>query len=147
MINLILISAILALAFSQAIKAFVGILRYGQYDLFRTPWRLIWASGMPSSHSAFTISPLTLIGLKEGLGSSLFGLSFLLACIAIYDRGRMFHIYSYFQKRFPSFKKTVENDPILKDLVGHSVSEIAVGVVIGCATGILVYLVSLQSRG
>ena len=139
MINLILISALLALITSQTAKAFVGIARYGRSDLLRTPWRLLWAGGMPSSHSAFTVAPLTVVGFKEGLGSPLFGLGFLITCIAIYDRGRMFHIYSNFQKRFPHLKHEVENDPQLKDLVGHSTLEIKIGIIIGFVSGVLTY--------
>ena len=139
MVNIILISAIMALITSQTAKAFVGIARYGRSDLLRTPWRLIWAGGMPSSHSAFTVAPLTVVGLKEGLGSPLFGLGFLITCIAIYDRGRMFHIYSHFQKRFPYLKNEVENDPQLKDLVGHSALEIIIGIMIGFVSGLSAY--------
>ena len=139
MVNLILISAVMALITSQVAKTFVGIARYGRSDLLRTPWRLIWAGGMPSSHSAFTVAPLTVIGLKEGLGDPLFGLGFLITCIAIYDRGRMFHIYSNFQKRFPFLQNEVENDPQLKDLVGHSPFEIIIGIMIGIVSGLLAY--------
>jgi len=137
--NIILISAVMALITSQMAKAFVGIARYGRTDFLRTPWRLIWAGGMPSSHSAFTVAPLTVVGIKEGLGSPLFGLGFLITCIAIYDRGRMFHIYSNFQKRFPDLKKEVEKDPKLKDLIGHSALEITFGIVIGFVSGLLAY--------
>ena len=137
--NIIVITAISAWMISQLSKVAFGYFKHGAGDLKRAPWRIIWASGMPSSHSSLTISVLTIIGLKYGLNNELFGLSFVIAGITIYDRSRMFKIFSTFQKKFPALQKKVEDDPEIKELVGHSISEIIVGCIIGFFTGVLVY--------
>ena len=43
------------------------------------------SGGMPSSHSSVVIAIATLIGLREGIYSPIFGLAFVFAMIVIYD--------------------------------------------------------------
>ena len=43
------------------------------------------SGGMPSSHSSVVIALATLVGLHEGVYSSIFGLAFVFAMIVIYD--------------------------------------------------------------
>lgn len=137
--NNVIIAAISAWSLSQILKVVFGIVKLGRSDTSRISWRLIWAGGMPSSHSAFTVSTAVVIGLSTGFNSPLFGLSCVLAIVVIYDRSRMNHIYKTFQNRIPLFKEQVESDPILKDLVGHTLSEIVVGICIGLFVGITTF--------
>ena len=137
MMNDIVIRGTMAWFFAQTAKVLVGILRYGIDDIPRMPWRLIWAGGMPSAHSALMSCVSCVIWHQHGAQSSLFALSMVLTCIVLYDRSRMYAIYSTFQRRYPAFKQKVQNDPLLKDLIGHRMSEIAVGVVIGILTGLV----------
>ncbi len=62
----------------------------------------------------------------------------MVACIVIYDRSRMYAIYRQFQIRYPGLKHDIQKDPVLKDLVGHRLSEILVGILIGLGSGFVI---------
>ena len=59
------------------------------YDLVKTKKfnfkRILGAGGMPSSHSAVVTSIATLIGKYEGVDSSIFALSLIVAFVVMYD--------------------------------------------------------------
>ena len=138
MMNPILLSAATAWCIAQLVKISFGLMRYGIKDKPRIPWRIIWAGGMPSAHSALVSSSTLVIYLTSGGQSFLFGLSMIVACIVIYDRSRMYAIYRRFQERYPRLKYDIQKDPVLKDLVGHRLSEILVGVLIGLSSGFVI---------
>lgn len=138
MTNTILLSAATSWCIAQLAKISFGLMRYGIKDKPRILWRIIWAGGMPSAHSALVSSSALVIYLTSGGQSILFGLSLIVACIVIYDRSRMFVIYRQFQERYPALKHVVQQDPILKDLVGHRLSEILVGIFIGLGSGFVI---------
>ncbi len=135
--NPILKAAFLSWIMVQVAKVLVGVVRHGRADCSRMAWRVIWAGGMPSAHSALITSVVVTIFATVGAQSSVFALSLIMACIVMYDRSRTFAIYRTFQARYPALKKDVLNDPVLTDLVGHRVSEILVGVLIGAGCGIV----------
>ena len=138
MMNTILLSAVTSWCIAQLAKISFGLMRYGIKDKPRILWRIIWAGGMPSAHSALVSSSALVIYLTSGGQSILFGLSLIVACIVIYDRSRMFAIYRQFQERYPALKHIVQQDPVLKDLVGHRFSEILVGIFIGLGSGFVI---------
>ncbi len=133
--NDILVAALAAWIVAQAVKVLCGLLRYGKEDRSRIMWRIIWAGGMPSVHSAVITSVTVTILHTAGVESSIFGLSAVMCLIVIYDRSRMYSIYNTFQKRYPDFAREIKIDPVLKDLVGHRISEIIIGVFIGFGVG------------
>ncbi|MBA3028712.1 MAG: hypothetical protein FP816_07870 [Desulfobacteraceae bacterium] len=134
--NPLLIAAGFSWVLAQTLKVLIGLWHYGSQDRPRILWRILWAGGMPSTHSAMVSSSTVVTFLSSGGQSVLFGLSLILACIVIYDRSRMHSIYCRFQDRYPVFKKEVQNDPMLKDLMGHRLSELLAGVLIGLASGV-----------
>jgi len=133
--NHILLSAAIAWTVAQAAKVLFGLIRYGSTELSRMPWRIIWAGGMPSAHSALVSSTVLVICQTLGVQSPLFGLAVIVALIIIYDRSRMYAIYRQFQKRYPELEQAVRHDPILRDLVGHRLTEILAGIAIGLGSG------------
>lgn len=135
--NAVITAAAIAWLIAQALKVLIGFLRYGSGDKQRMLWRIIWAGGMPSAHSALiTASTITLLR-SCGPGSCLSGFALVMMGIVIYDRSRMFSIYRTFQKKFPVLEQEVRNDPLLRDLVGHRLPEIAAGILIGLVTALL----------
>ena len=136
--NPIIKAAVLSWVIVQAVKVLVGLARHGRADRSRMVWRVVWAGGMPSAHSALITSVVVAVFATMGAQSSVFGLSLIMACIVIYDRSRAFAIYRTFQDRYPELKRIVQDDPVLTDLVGHRISEICIGVLIGLGCGWLV---------
>lgn len=133
--NSILATAIVAWIFAQFLKVAYGLFKYGKQDKSRILWRIIWAGGLPSAHSAVITSTVVTIFNASGIESPVFGLSLILSFIVIYDRLRMYSIYNAFQKKYPGFAKEIQADPLLKDLVGHRILEITIGVFIGAGVG------------
>jgi acid phosphatase family membrane protein YuiD len=137
--NSLLIAAAAAWLVSQSTKVLFGLVKYGRADKSRIIWRVIWAGGMPSTHTALAVSTTMATLLTSGAQSLLFGLSLVVSCIVIYDRSRMYAIYTAFQDKYPALKETVKKDPTLQALVGHSLPEILVGLVIGLVTGSMTF--------
>lgn len=135
--NTLLSSAVISWCVAQTAKILFGLIRYGISDKPRILWRVIWAGGMPSAHSALVSSSTLVIFFSTGGQSLLFGLSLLFSFIVIYDRSRMYAIYRQFQKRFPYLETNARMDPVFRDLVGHRISEILVGISIGLGAGYL----------
>jgi acid phosphatase family membrane protein YuiD len=90
---------------------------------------------MPSAHTAFAISTLTSIGYFEGTTSGVFALAFIFGFIIIDDALRL-RMYLGDQGRYlnmlvnelPVDKKKF---PRLKERIGHRVSEVIIGGVLG----------------
>jgi len=135
--NTLLLSAAVSWGMAQSAKVIYGLVRYGANDKSRIIWRVIWAGGMPSAHSAVVSSSTLVIYYTAGAQSLLFGLAMLVSFIVTYDRSRMYAIYRQFQMKYPWLKSEVQNDAILKDLVGHRISEILAGVFIGLGSGFM----------
>lgn len=135
--NSIIASAVTAWIATQSIKIVWGLARYGSGDICRIPWRILWAGGMPSTHSAVVTATTITVLFHSGVESMLFGVTLVVSCIIIYDRLRMRSIYNAFQKIFPSLEEAVQKDPLLTDLIGHRILEVIVGILTGVSVGLL----------
>jgi acid phosphatase family membrane protein YuiD len=135
----ILYSVVAAWALSQLFKVVIAFVRIGRGESARLVWRLVWAGGMPSSHSAAVASTLLMVALIDGPRSSLFGVAFVVAAIVVYDRAKMHHLYQVFQSRYSSLAEAAREDPKMKDLVGHTIGEIVVGILIGFVAAALTW--------
>ena len=133
----LLITAATAWIAAQSVKVLWGLAKYGSKDISRIPWRIVWAGGMPSAHSAVVTATTISILYHSGVQSMAFGLSLIFSCIVIYDRLRMHAIYSTFQNRYPLIKEEIQGDPRLADLVGHTAPEVIVGGLTGACVGFM----------
>jgi len=140
MVNAVIIAAAASWFIAQSAKVLFGFMKYGISDISRLKWRILFAGGMPSSHSAFISSTTLTILLSSGADSLLFGLSLVMSCIVVYDAIKIHSIYDTFQKRYPEFREEVKKDPALMDLVGHRLPEVIVGVLIGLSVGLLTHI-------
>ncbi len=136
----IVYAAVAAWALAQLLKIAVAFARIGRGEKARIVWRFVWAGGMPSAHSAFVTAAFLTAAWAEGLASPAFGLSFVLTAVVIHDRIKLHHIYLVFQERFPSVAAAAESDPVMKDLVGHTVAEVTVGGALGIVAAGLTFL-------
>lgn len=132
--NQVLWTAILASVFAQLLKLFI-------YYLVERRWeweRLAETGGMPSSHSATVAALATGLGITEGLGSPLFAIAVVLATIVMYDATGIRRAAGLHAERlndlFEEFRAVFAHGPRpepLKELLGHTYLEVAVGAVLG----------------
>lgn len=99
-------------------------------------WRYILTHGhMPSAHTAFAVSLLTSVGYYEGVHSGAFAVAFALAFIIIDDAARL-RMYMGDQGRYLNMLVSqlhvdASQFPRLKERMGHRISEVIVGGVLG----------------
>ena len=134
-----LITALLGWFIAQLLKIPVTFIFEKRLDISR-----FWGSGgMPSSHSAFTTSLSTAIGLTNGFDSLEFALSFVMAFIVMYDAagvrqsaGKQANILN---QVLDYLKLTENGEPYkqLKTLLGHTPFEVVGGAILGIIIGFI----------
>jgi acid phosphatase family membrane protein YuiD len=139
--NRVLISAFLAWAIAQISKTV--------YELFRQRKliisRLVSSGGMPSSHSALVTGLATATGRLDGVGSTAFAISVVLAGIVMYDAAGVRRAVSI-QARILNqmLDEAFAGHPIaekrLRELIGHTPFQVFVGGLLGIVVGLLVTL-------
>ncbi len=113
------------------------------YDFNKTKkwnFRRIWgAGGMPSSHSAVVVSLATLMGKYEGVNSSLFAISAVLALVVMYDAagvrravGKQAHILNdiLMNQETTGVEK-------LQEMTGHTPFQVLAGAILGFIAGVI----------
>lgn len=131
--NDILVCAFVAWLVAQFLKVLIEWVVTHKFDLRR----FVGMGGMPSSHTAFLVALCTMIGSREGLGSTTFALSLALTIIVIYDAmgvryqtGKQSHVINRILHRM-----LVEGKPLgdeeLQELIGHTPTEVFFGAIIG----------------
>lgn len=136
--NRILVSAIVAWFLAQAAKLVVELARTHRVD-FRY---LVSTGGMPSAHSALVTSLATAVGREAGLTSPLFAMAAVFAAVVMYDAAGVRQAVSI-QARILNrmldelFTQHAFSERRLRELLGHTRLEVAVGFFIGLAVGIL----------
>lgn len=128
--------------FTQALKYIIFSIKHG--------WNIKYAmthGHMPSAHTAFIISIATSVGYYSGVTSGAFAVSVILAVIVIDDAVRL-RMYLGDQGRYLNMlirQLPVDEKkfPRLKERVGHKISEVVIGGILGLAlTLILIKLLS-----
>ena len=82
MVSAYLIAPILGWIAAQGGKYVVAIVKGRSVRKLQS---LYISGGMPSAHSATVMALVTVIGMKEGFDSSLFGLGIVFAAVVMYD--------------------------------------------------------------
>lgn len=103
--------------------------------------RLFMSGGMPSSHSATVVSLATVIGLRNGFGSAIFGLAALFAIIVMYDAVKVRRSSGEqglaIRQLIKEQKSTVK---LPRAAQGHTPLEVLAGIVFGVVIGVVVNL-------
>ena len=131
--------AVLAAWFgAHAIKYIVNLIKKESYGLRSY---IFMSGGMPSSHTATVVAMATVIGLIDGVGSGLFGLSVLFALIVMYDAVKV---------RRSSGEQGIAIRALIKEQKsrvtfprvyrGHTPIEMAAGALLGVVIGAVVFL-------
>lgn len=107
---------------------------------------------MPSSHSATVTALAMAVGLQEGFSGSLFAIAFILTSIVMYDAtgvrlhaGRQAELLNQIVYELPSEHPLAESRP-LRELLGHTPPQVIVGGILGTATAVVGYLVTLTAK-
>ena len=102
-INLLLSSAILSWFFAQFFKTILDSIRAGELCLKR-----FWETGgMPSSHSATVCALAAAAAIRDGVSSSTFALSVVLATVVMYDAMGVRHAAGEHAREINEIKKPV----------------------------------------
>lgn len=101
--------------------------------------------GMPSAHTAFAFSLLTVIAWEDGIGSSTFAIAVVLAIIILDDALRMrIFLGHHGEALHKLIKKLPENEqktfPLLETSLGHKPLEAAVGALVGIVLTLLLLI-------
>lgn len=133
-----LIAILIAWCSAHIFKYLVSVVRDEKHGLRSHLFR---SGGMPSSHSASAVALVTLIGLKDGFESAIFGLGALFALIVMYDAVKVRRssgeqgeaIHSLIKEQQSGVKPP-------RAAKGHTPFEVVVGASLGLIIGIVVFL-------
>lgn len=107
--------------------------------------RQLYLSGhMPSAHSATTVAVLVVIGLKDGLGSGLFGLAAVFTAVVLYD-AMMVRRSSGEQGLAITalIDEQKSKVPLPRVAMGHTPAEVFVGSILGLLVGVAVFYLTV----
>ena len=138
MLSPYLIAALLGWIIAQGSKYIFALIKGRSVRKLQS---LYISGGMPSAHSATMMSLVSIIGLKDGVGSGLFGLALALAAIVMYDAlmvRRSVGEQGEAIKQVIDISKFDVSKP--RSAKGHTPLEVVVGAVIGLLAGIVVFL-------
>lgn len=116
------------------------------YDLVTTKkfnfMRIVGAGGMPSSHSAVVTSLTTLIGKDYGVGSAIFAVSLIFACVVMYDACGVRRAAGKQAKVLNEIVNTpglsnVQVQEKLQEALGHTPIQVFVGAFLGLIAGLI----------
>ncbi len=136
-----IIIPIIVLISSQVLKLLTDGIK-GNFDLHN-----LFASygGFPSAHTAFAISITTLVGLRHGFDSAIFGVALVFSLLIMRDAvafrgllGKQAKIFNQLIKKMPETDK--KNTPLFRERMGHSIFEVTGGMIWGV---VLTYFLSL----
>ncbi|OPX29695.1 MAG: acid phosphatase [Candidatus Cloacimonas sp. 4484_143] len=123
-----------ALFLAQALKVIYTLITERKLN-FR---RFLDTGSMPSSHTSSVVSLATAVGIKEGLDSTFFVISLVLATVVMYDATGVRRAAG---KQAAVLNKIVENirkkegylliEENLKELLGHTPKEVFGGAILG----------------
>jgi len=132
--NWVLIIPLVAWVLAQLIKVLTAVVKGKGLDLSY----FISSGGMPSAHSAMVCALATAVAMTNGMGTSLFAITVVLAIIVMYDAAGvrqsvgqqsvvLNRIILELKRRQPLVK--IEAD--LRELMGHTPFEVIIGSALG----------------
>lgn len=144
--NPFLITSLSSWAVAQVLKVFIHAYVTGKFDINR----LFGDGGMPSGHSATVTSLATITGLIYGFDSFQFAIAAVFAIVVCHDAmgvrletGKQAQMLNELVEVFETFTKHDLPDVILKEFVGHTLPQVAAGVMLGIVDAVFVYYVFL----
>ena len=134
---------------AQIIKVFTGVFKMREFSITAL---LFGNGGMPSSHSAAVCALVVSCALTYGVGSGYFAIAFLFAIIVMGDAagvraetGKQAKVLNRIMKDLFDPQRHGEINQNLKELVGHTPLQVAMGALLGIAVPFLMALIPLYS--
>jgi uncharacterized protein len=117
----------IAIILAESVKAFIDIFRK------RGKVRFVNPGGMPSGHSAFVSALVVVVAYREGLGSTMFAISAVIALIVMYDAVNLRQEVGFHAKAINKIRPNAK----LEESLGHTLFEVIVGAVFGALVAFL----------
>ena len=143
--NPILITAVASWTVAQVLKVIINAIISKEFSIER----LFGDGGMPSGHSATVTSMATVTALMYGLGSFEFAVTAVLAIIVCHDAtgvrqetGKQAVLINEIVEIIEAFEALGKADlpeVKLKEFVGHTPIQVAVGIALGIANAFVMY--------
>ena len=140
--NPILITAVASWTVAQVLKVIINAIINKEFSIER----LFGDGGMPSGHSATVTSMATVTALIYGLGSFEFAVTAILSIIVCHDAmgvrqetGKQAVLLNELIEAFEALSKADLPEVKLKEFVGHTPIQVAVGIVLGIANAFAMY--------
>ena len=141
--NRIFVSAALGWMVAQVLKTIIHMILTKQF----VAERMVGSGGMPSSHSATVCAFLVATAFNYSPASFEFAMTVLFAIVVIHDArgvrletGRQAEILNSITRFLRSRNSKIElPEEELKELVGHTPFQVAVGSAIGIIVGLLIH--------
>jgi uncharacterized protein len=139
--NQILWTTVTAWALAQFVKVPLEYLEHRRWN-----WGLWFSSGgMPSSHSALVVSAMLSVGLLNGFDTPAFAIAVAVAMVIVYDAAGVRREAGRHAERINILlNELISGHPInekqLKEVIGHTPTEVVVGVALGIVTALVSYL-------
>lgn len=96
--------------------------------------RFIHAAGIPSAHTAFVTAVTAAVGIRNGVLSDIFAVSFVFSAIVIYDSFRLRGNVQTHAKVLNQLLKPrldVADGEYVSEHIGHTIPEVAAGIIWG----------------
>lgn len=133
-----LIAIVAGWVVAQGAKYFIVALKNRSFDHIR---QLYLSGNMPSAHTATVLALVTMIALRDGLGSGLFGVAALLAGIVMYDAVMVRRSSGEQGMAIQQLiRESGSKVPLPRAAKGHKPLEVLVGALLGCVIGLVVFL-------
>ena len=144
MISPILWMAVCAWAIAQGAKMVINLVVYHKVD-----WKSLTSSGgMPSSHSALVCACATGVGVLYGLNTPMFAMAVVLALVVMYDAanvrkatGEQAKVLNCMMRSWSGEKPELLKKE-LKEMLGHTPFQVAMGALLGVAVGVVGSLIA-----
>lgn len=131
--------------FSYALTPFLawltaGVIKFiiNSFKAKQLAFGQIGYGGLPSNHSAIVSSMTTLIAFKEGIDHPAFGVALTLAFIVILDANSLRRQVGKHAVVINKLAATMLDHQSLRERMGHTHIEIAVGILVGIAVAAFV---------
>lgn len=134
-----LLTIALSWVIAQGAKYIIVAIKNQNFDHLR---QLYLSGNMPSAHSATVMSMATIIGLKNGFDSAIFGVAIMVAMVVMYDAVMVRRSVGEQGLALQGLIRAAKNNErvvIPRAAKGHTPLEVVVGGILGVMIGLVVF--------